>query len=114
MIFKDLGADYKSQIKVRTHTQKRPFNSSVAIKIRLLGPKHDRDIVIAYEGVNSYKIYGQNNKFNYNDTHHGDINTHEIEFVSDSRMIINCVDFKVDEILLTEPASSNDAEKLRM
>ena len=59
----------------------RPFEPSLSIVLNLLGQQHDRDIVLNYFNVKSYEILGSENPFNYGDTFHGDVLTHEISIV---------------------------------
>ena len=59
----------------------RPFEPSLSIGLNLLGQQHDRDIVLSYFNVKSYEILGYENPYNYGDTFHGDILTHEISTI---------------------------------
>jgi len=56
----------------------RPFNPKPSIEVVLLGPMHDRDIILIYSEIEFYEIRGNKNEFNWGDTFHGDINRHEI------------------------------------
>jgi len=56
----------------------RPFEPSLSISLNLLGQQHDRDIVLNYLNVKSYEVLGAENPFNYGDTFHGDVLTHEV------------------------------------
>lgn len=68
-----------SSITIKENRNKeRPFNPKPSIKIELLGPMHDRDIILSYFDVESYEIKGNKNRFNWGDTFHGDIDRHEI------------------------------------
>lgn len=87
----------------------RPFEPDPTIELILLGQMHDRDIVLTYRGIVSYVVTGNRNPYNYADTFLGDISCHEvrvtdagflmheIEFVSDSRIIITCETFECVE-----------------
>ena len=61
----------------------RPFEPYLSISLNLLGQQHDRDIVLNYVNVKSYEIIGTENPFNYGDTFHGDVLTHEVS-ISDN------------------------------
>ncbi|TMO76393.1 hypothetical protein [Pseudoalteromonas aurantia] len=56
----------------------RPFEPSLSISLNLLGQQHDRDIFLNYLKVKSYELIGTENPFNYGDTFHGDVLTHEV------------------------------------
>ena len=58
--------------------KERPFDSHSVIELLLLGPMHDRDFHIKYEGIHKYEVHGNKNPYNWNDTLHGDILQHEI------------------------------------
>lgn len=87
----------------------RPFEPNPTIEIVMLGPMHDRDIVLRYQGVRSYRVEGNQNPYNWADTFHGDIANHEvsvaedgcvvheIEFVSRSRVVVICENFTCTE-----------------
>lgn len=91
-------------VKENRQTQ-RPFEPKPTVELVILGPKHDRDIILSYEGVFSYRVEGEQNAYNAADTFHGDLDrhevrvsedglvVHEIEFVSRSRIIITCENF---------------------
>lgn len=68
-----------SSITIReVRSKTRPFDVKSMIEMVLLGPMHDRDIIIRYEDIHSYDIKANKNSYNYNDTFHGDILQHEI------------------------------------
>jgi len=89
--------------------KEQPFEPTPSIEIVLLGQMHDRDIILTHEGIESYSINGHKKPYNWGDTFQGDIScheirinkdgqiTHEIEFVSESRIIIACRKFKCVE-----------------
>lgn len=91
--------------------EERSLDASLAIELVLLGPMHDRDIILRYEGVVSYQIEGNKNPYNWSDTFHGDVSRHEvsiserglicheIEFASLSRIVIVCEHFSCVERL---------------
>ena len=91
----------------------RPFEPKPTIEIELLGPMHDRSIILTYAGIASYEITGLLNPYNWADTYHGDIMRHEvrlresgrfiheIEFSSESRIIVVCKDLQCSERLST-------------
>lgn len=98
-----------SSITIKENRNKeRPFNSKPSIKIEILGPMHDRDIILTYIEVESYKIKGNKNPLNWGDTFHGDIDHHEIRlseslyehiiwFHSDSILRIKFKKFEIRE-----------------
>ena len=74
-----LHDSWVSSITIAENRNKvRPFEPSLSIVLNLLGQQHDRDIVLKYSNVKSYEILGSENPYNYGDTFHGDILTHEI------------------------------------
>jgi len=87
----------------------RPFKPKPTIEIVLLGPQHDREIVLSYVNVSSYRVEGEPNCFNAADTLHGDVDrhevrvsedgliVHEIKFSSRSSIIITCDNFACTE-----------------
>jgi hypothetical protein len=86
----------------------RPFRPAVRIRLRLLGQRHDRYINLTYHDVRGYELVGCPNRYNPADTFHGDVATHEvrfehatlvheIQFVSESRVLIQCGSFDVAE-----------------
>lgn len=89
----------------------RPFEPSPTIDIDLLGPHHDRDICLNYTDIESYIFKGIKNPFNWADTYHGDVLSHEVRltesgsishellFASESKIQIVCRDFKCTERL---------------
>ncbi|MES9993755.1 MAG: hypothetical protein ABW098_17535 [Candidatus Thiodiazotropha sp.] len=89
----------------------RPFNPEPSIELVFLGQMHDRDIILNYAGVESYKIEGIKNQFNSSDTFQGDISCHEVRlseeglivheilFASGSTIIITCKNFECSESL---------------
>ena len=92
--------------------KQRPFDASLSITLNLLGQKHDRDIVLTYNNVKYYELIGHENEFNYNDTFHGDILTHEVslenelykhilELRSGSIFKVYFTEFKVTECVYT-------------
>ena len=92
--------------------KQRPFEATLAITLKLLGQQHDRDIVLTYNNVESYELIGHKNGFNYNDTFHGDVLTHEISLVheqyqhtielrSGSKFTVIFTEFKVTECVET-------------
>ncbi|MDB6112383.1 MAG: hypothetical protein JWR69_4133 [Pedosphaera sp.] len=82
-----------------------PFEPQVHIIVKLLGQRHDRLIVLEYENVSRYMVDGKPSLYNPADTLHGDVFTHEIRvtnknkiiheilFVSDSRLQVECDNF---------------------
>ena len=98
-----------SSITIKENRNKeRPFNPKSSIIIELLGPKHDRNIILSYTEVESYEIKGHRNQFNWGDTFHGDIDRHEIRlteslyehiiwFHSDSILRIKFRAFEIEE-----------------
>jgi hypothetical protein len=90
----------------RTH---RPFEPRPSIELAMLGPRHDRDIILTYEGVSSYRVEGNRNPYNLADTFHGDVSchevriteegliVHEIAFVSQSSIVVTCESFTCTE-----------------
>ena len=92
--------------------KQRPFDASLSITLNLLGQHHDRDIVLTYNNVKSYELIGHINEFNYNDTFHGDVLTHEIsleneqyqhiiELRSGSKFKVCFTEFEVIECVYT-------------
>ena len=86
----------------------RPFEPHPSIEIVFLGQMHDRDIVLEYMELEWYEISGNRNPFNWADTYQGDVEAHEvrvesefiiheIEFVSDSKIVVACKDFTCTE-----------------
>ncbi|WP_125564801.1 hypothetical protein [Pseudoalteromonas rubra] len=74
-----LHDSWVTSINIKEHRNKeRPFNPSTTIEIELLGPMHDRNIVLKYEEIESYAFEGTKNPYNYADTYHGDIVCHEV------------------------------------
>ena len=98
-----------SSLTIKENRNKeRPFNSKLSIKIELLGPMHDRDIILSYIEVESYEIKGNKNPFKWGDTFHGDIDRHEMRlseslyehiiwFHSDSMLKIKFRKFEINE-----------------
>ncbi|HEX4140892.1 MAG TPA: hypothetical protein VHY09_11130 [Candidatus Methylacidiphilales bacterium] len=96
----------------------RPFEPRCAITLKLLGQLHDRRIILEYEGVNFYDLSGRRNPFNWADTLHGDIFTHEVRvekeglltheigFVSESTFLIECRNFTCREEMLGRGGAS--------
>lgn len=90
-----------------------PFEPQPTIEIKLLGQRRDRDIILSYWGIERYSIEGLKNPYNWGDTFQGDISCHEvklseqdliiheIQFVSNSKIIIVCRDFICSERLHT-------------
>ena len=79
---KSLHDSWISSITIAENRNKaRPFEPSLSIVLNLLGQQHDRDIVLSYFNVKSYEILGYENPYNYGDTFHGDILTHEISTI---------------------------------
>lgn len=87
----------------------RPFKPAPSIELVLLGQRHDREMVLEYYDVQSYRIEGHKNPTNWLDTFHGDVTHHEVS-VSDegsilhelvcrsgSVLCIKCKDFKCTE-----------------
>jgi hypothetical protein len=82
-----------------------PFKPQVQVILKLLGQQHDRMIVLEYDKVSRYTVEGKQNDFNWADTFHGDVFTHEIRvtnenkiiheilFCSDSRLLVECENF---------------------
>lgn len=100
-----------SSITVKENRKKqRPFEPRLTVELVMLGPMHDRDIILTYEGVTSYLIEGNKNPYNWADTIHGDVSCHEvrvteegllvhkIEFVSQSRFVITCENLACNEL----------------
>ena len=82
-----------TSISVREKRNKiSPFEPVTSIKIELLGQLHDRDIVLEYEGIKSYSIECVENPYNWADTFHGDIISHEVSLLES--------DFLLHEILM--------------
>ena len=87
----------------------KSLEPNTSIELVLLGPMHDREIVLKYTGVKSYRIEGKQNPYNWADTFHGDISghqvsvgdggevVHEIEYVSGAVIFITCNDFCFSE-----------------
>lgn len=83
------------------------------IEICLLGQMHDRNINLVYSNVHSYEISGTKNPYNWADTFHGDVSTHtivvhsqstfthEIQFVSGSKIQIVFEGFQCTEVART-------------
>lgn len=99
-----------SSISVKENRSKhRPFEPRPSVELVLLGPKHDRDIILTYEGVSHYQIEGSRNPYNWAETFHGDLNSHEVRitekgeiiheiaFVSKSSVLVTCETFKCTE-----------------
>ncbi|RMH89362.1 hypothetical protein EA797_15675 [Stutzerimonas zhaodongensis] len=84
-----------------------------SIEIELLGPMHDRTIVLQYQEVHSYQISGAMNQYNWADTFHGDVSAHAIlacgeskflhciTFVSGSKIEVQFEEFKCCEVVCT-------------
>ena len=80
-----LHDSWVSSITIAENRNKvRPFEPSLSIVLNLLGQQHDRDIVLSYSRVQSYEILGSENPYNYGDTFHGDVLTHEISTIDGS------------------------------
>ncbi|MEH6801072.1 MAG: hypothetical protein V7681_17425 [Halopseudomonas sabulinigri] len=104
-------------VKENRNTQ-RPFEPKPTIELVLLGPQHDRDIVLSYVNVSSYRAESEQNCFNAADTLHGDVDlhevrvsegglvVHEIKFSSCSRIIITCDNFICTEREYTQSATA--------
>jgi len=88
-----------------------PFQPQPSIEIALLGQMRDRTILLCYSGIAHYQIEGYENPYNSDDTFQGDISwhevrlneegllIHEIHFVSESKIMIVCEDFRCTETL---------------
>ncbi len=109
-----------NSVEVREErNQDRPFEPVVGVTLKLLGQLHDRTIVLEYKDVCRYELNGKPNKYNWADTFHGDVFTHEIRienegwiihevaFVS-STFLIECRDFTTREEMLSESGDSKD------
>ena len=105
-----LHGSWMTSITIKENRRsKRPFDPSPTIEINLLGPMHDREIVLAYSGVEKYRVDGIKNQKNWRDTYQGDILchqvtlyrseliTHEIQFASNSKIAITCISFTCTE-----------------
>lgn len=105
-----LHDSWLTSITVKENRKKhRPFEPKPSIELILLGQMHDRDIVLTYSGVASFFMTGNKNPYNWADTFLGDVSchevrlsetgllVHEIEFVSDSRVLITCEAFECCE-----------------
>ena len=79
-------------------------DSVVGITLKLLGQLHNRIIILDYKDVAGYSLTGKKNPYNYADTFHGDVFTHEIRLsdagnliheilFQDSTFTIECKDF---------------------
>ncbi len=88
--------------------KERPFEPHPYIEVVFLGQMHDRDIVLEYIGIERYELSGNKNPLNSGDTFHGDVAAHEvriesglivheIEFASESKIVIACKDFTCKE-----------------
>jgi len=115
-----LHDSWLSSIEVRElRNQKKPFEPFVEITLKLLGQRHDRIIILNYEGVIEYSIKGtravkDQSDFRYADTFHGDVFTHEIRlnaagnliheiaYVTESFLLIECTNFTCREELLQD------------
>lgn len=85
-----------------------------AVEVALLGQMHDRTIVLQYHRVHSYQISGTMTPYNWADTFHGDISTHEmlvrsksrflhrITFTSGSKIEVEFEEFKCFEVACTQ------------
>jgi hypothetical protein len=96
---------------VESRNGNTPFEPRVSLELTLLGPQHDRDMILTYSSVAEYEIAGKRNEFSYGDTFHGDIDQHEIKladkkiqhtiwFHSASIIRIKFAEFSIEEQLL--------------
>lgn len=82
----------------RTH---RPFEPRPSVELVLLGPKHDREIILTYEGVSDYRIEGKRNPYNWAGTFHGDVNSHEVRITAKSQIIHEIAFASQTKVLVT-------------
>jgi hypothetical protein len=107
----------ESLIVKEVATGKRNEIRKMEIEISLLGPFHDRRILLRYTGVTQYSFVAppQYDEPRYKHTAHGDLFTHEVRlghnglivhellFERDAVLLIECSDIKHSEILIENP-----------
>jgi hypothetical protein len=88
--------------------------SAISIVLTLLGPMHDRWIILTYEEVSTYLITGGKNPNSTPHTLHGDIWTHEVRLSKQQEVVheiavgdggsieVTCKMFQVEERAITQ------------
>jgi len=115
-----------NSVEVReTRRSEQPREPTVTLTLKLLGQYHDRVIVLEYENVFQYRMEGTREikdgppNFQYGDTFHGDVITHEVRlgneghiiheiaFATESALLVECLNFTHREEIFGEGKSKH-------